>query len=154
MHNAQNVTDINTGRREVSSDVQRDRSLADVANEIKVELKDFLQTRFEMLRAEMNENIAAIKAGIPMLIVGAVLGWFCMMLLTAALVAVIAPAFDNEYRWAIALGIVGLAYLLIGAAAAWMGYRELTSRGLAPKRTMQVLKEDQVWLQNEARRQA
>ena len=154
MHNAPNVTDINTARREARREIQRERSLADVAHEIKVELKDFIQTRVEMLRKELNENIASIKAGIPMLIAGAVLGWFCLMLLTAALVAVIAPAFENEYRWASALGIVGLAYLLIGGAAAWMGYREITARGLAPKRTLQVLKEDQVWLQNEARRQA
>jgi hypothetical protein len=35
-----------------------------------------------------------------------------------------------------------------------MGYREVTARGLAPKRTINILKQDQVWLQNEARREA
>jgi uncharacterized membrane protein YqjE len=148
-----NVTDIRAGQPELREDVPQ-RSLADVANEIKVEVKDFLQTRFEMLRAEMNENLAALKAGIPMLVIGAVLGVMVLLLFTAALVAVIAPAIEHEYRWAIALGIVGLGYLVIGGAAAWMGYREITARGLAPRRTIKVLKDDQVWLQNEARRQA
>jgi len=147
-----NVTDINAGRRDLRE--HHERSLADVVNEIKVELKEFLVTRFEILRAEMNENFTALKAGIPMLLIGSVLGVMVLMLFTGALVALIAPAFENEFRWAIALAIVGVAYLIIGGAAAWMGYREVTARGLAPKRTINILKQDQVWLQNEARREA
>jgi uncharacterized membrane protein YqjE len=146
------VTDINAGRRDLRE--HHERSLADVVNEIKVELKEFLVTRFEILRAEMNENFTALKAGIPMLLIGAVLGVMVLMLFTGALVALIAPAFEIEFRWAIALAIVGVAYLIIGGAAAWMGYREVTARGLAPKRTINILKQDQVWLQNEARREA
>jgi phosphate/sulfate permease len=67
------VTDINAGRRDLRE--HHERSLADVVNEIKVELKEFLVTRFEILRAEMNENFTALKAGIPMLLIGSVLGW-------------------------------------------------------------------------------
>ena len=154
MHKVQNVTEIDTGRRELREPVQGERSLGDVANEIKLEIKEFLQTRFEILRAEMNENVAALKAGIPLMVVGAVLFAMVLMLFTAGIVALIAPTFESEYRWVIAFGIVGLAYLLIGGTAAWIGYREVTARGLGPKRTMQILKQDQVWLQNEARRKA
>jgi CRISPR/Cas system-associated protein Csm6 len=52
--------------------------------------------------------------------------------------------------WFYATLIVGLAYLLIGAAAAFFAYSEITKASLTPERTIRVLKQDQVWLQRES----
>jgi 3-mercaptopyruvate sulfurtransferase SseA len=73
--------------------------------------------------------------------------------LTLAFVAGLATHFESQYAWLFAALIVAAVYLLIGGVAAWMGYRELTSQSLAPTRTLRVLKQDQLWLANEARSQ-
>ena len=127
------------------------RSLSAVVNDLKVEGKAFLNTRLEMLKAEMSEKLSAIKAALPMMIVGAVFALTAWLVLTAALVCIIAKAFGpGVISWFYATAIVGVAYLLIGGAAAWFASSELKRASLKPERTLRVLKQDQVWLQNES----
>ena len=38
-----------------------------------------------------------------------------------------------------------------GGVVGWFGYTEMREVGVAPKRTLEVLKQDQVWIENEAR---
>jgi membrane protein implicated in regulation of membrane protease activity len=68
--------------------------------------------------------------------------WF---LLTGAIVAAIALALG----WPWAFAIVGFAYFILGATIGWLAYKEVTSANMKPERTMQVLKQDQVWLEQE-----
>ena len=56
-----------------------------------------------------------------------------------------------EVPWPLAILIVGFGYLIIGALVAWLGYKEVTSQTMKPERTMQVLKQDQVWIEQEAK---
>jgi len=128
-----------------------EKSLREVVDEIKLETKDFVVTRIEMLKAEMNEKITRIKASIPMLIAAAVFGLGAFFALTFGLVAVVAAAIQNDWRWAIGSGAVFLLYLIIGGIVGWIGYKEITTEGLAPQRTLRVLRQDQAWIQNEAR---
>jgi hypothetical protein len=58
---------------------------------------------------------------------------------------------DSPWRWAIGAGAIFLLYAIVGGVLGWMGYREVTTEGLAPQRTLRVLKQDQIWIQNEAR---
>ena len=41
--------------------------------------------------------------------------------------------------------------IVAGTIIGWMAYSEIASVGVAPTRTLEVLKQDQVWIQNEAR---
>ena len=128
------------------------RSLASVISELKDEAREFLDTRVSMLIAELKEKAAAWKTAMPMMVVGAVMLVMAFMLVTGAIVAAIAVAFgDNPFAPAIALIIVAVAYGLFGGIAVLFGWRNVSETGLAPKRTMRVLKEDQLWLRNEAR---
>jgi hypothetical protein len=58
---------------------------------------------------------------------------------------------QNDWRWAIGAGAVFVVYLIIGGIVGWLGYKEITTEGLAPQRTLRVLRQDQAWIQNEAR---
>ena len=51
----------------------------------------------------------------------------------------------------IALGIVFIFYAVAGGVAVMFGVRSLREHGVKPKRTMRVLKDDQVWISNEAK---
>ncbi len=129
-----------------------EKSVATMVAELKQEFTDFVNTRTQMLRTELNAKLALIKMSAPMFAIAAMLGAVAFLCLTGALVSVIALAFEGTLGgWALAFLIVGACYLALGGLAAAFAWREISVKGLAPKRTIEVLKQDQVWLANEAR---
>lgn len=130
-----------------------EKPLAQVLSEFKDELKEFVATRFEMLRAEMREKFALASAALPTIVVGAVLALMAMFFLCIALVGGVAMALGGGAgAWAAAFGIVGGVFLVIGGVAIAFGVNKLKVPGLLkPERTLRVLKQDQIWLQNETR---
>ena len=132
--------------------MQAEKSIATVLAETKEELKEFFSTRLEMLRAELKEKTSTWKQAIVMLVIAAVLLLAAWMTLTFALIAFFHALFiTSVYSWLYAGLIVGGIYLVIGGLVGWFGYSELKEAGVKPKRTLEVLKQDQVWIQNEAR---
>ncbi len=130
------------------------RSLAGVVSELKDELKEFANTRIEMFKSEMNDKVSSLKIAAILIAAGAFLGITAWFVLTAALISIIATAFvPSVYAYFFGLVIVGVAYLLVGAIMATFALREIRQRGLKPERTIRVLKQDQIWLQSEARQQ-
>jgi uncharacterized membrane protein YqjE len=138
----------------MNHEVNNGRNLASLLSEMKEELKDFIQTRVAMFKAELQEKVQILKAAAPLAIIGLVLLSTAYLLLTLALVGLIAAAIpDNAYRFAIAFAAIGVLWAIIGAIAAYFAYRELQLKGLMPKRTVEVLKEDKVWIQSEVKNQ-
>lgn len=130
------------------------RALRDVLQEIKDEVRDFVITRLDILKVELNEKKARVKSALPLLAAGAVLAIGAFFAFTFALIAVAATLIEGPWAWAIGAAIVFALYAIAGGALAWMGYKEVSTEGLAPERTLRVLKQDQQWIQNEARRSA
>ncbi len=130
------------------------RTLAGVVNELKEDMKEFVRTRVSMFIAEMRDKISAMKVAAIMVAGGLFLGLTAWFILTAALVQIIAVAFyPSENAVFFALIIVGVAYGLVATIMVSFAMREVKQRGIMPMRTMKVLKEDQIWLQTEAKQQ-
>jgi uncharacterized membrane protein YqjE len=130
------------------------RSFAGVVNEVKDELKEFLQTRIIMLKAELGEKMRTLKTALPMLITAAIFLGTAFLLLTLCLVGLVSVAFYGDpFRWFYSFIIVGVLYSIMGGMAAVFGLKELRAQGIMPRKTIKVLKEDQIWLQHEARTQ-
>jgi uncharacterized membrane protein YqjE len=128
------------------------RSLAEVVAEMRDELKDFIQTRVALLVSELKENVQKSKQAALFGAIAAVLGVMSLLLLTLALVGVIAVAFwGSPYAFFFAFLIVGVAYGMFAGMLAIAASRKF--KGVAPQKTIEVLKEDKVWLQSEARSQ-
>ena len=133
---------------------QNGRSIASVLNDLKQELKDFLETRIQLLKSEIQEKMAMLKLAAPLAVVAVVFAGTAYLLLTLALVDLVSVAFlDNTYRWFLAFLIVGVVWLIVAAMAGYFALREMRARALAPQRTIQVLKGDKAWLQSEAKSQ-
>ena len=130
-----------------------EKSLGMVVNELKTELRDFIQTRLTMLREEMKTKAGVMKLVIPMAIIGLMLAFFGLLCITGLFIVLIASAFEGMAGFAWAFLIVGVVYFIIAGLCGFFAYNELSRKGLAPKHTMQVLKQDQIWLRNEARSQ-
>lgn len=128
-----------------------DRSLREMVQEIKTQAGEFVSTRFEMLRAEMREKAQHVKAAAPMMVAAFVFAWGAFLTFTFGLVALIAAFIKNPYAWPIAAGAVFLVYGIAAVLLGWLGYKEVQTEGLAPERTLRVLRQDQAWLKNEAR---
>ncbi len=132
--------------------VHTEKSIATILSETKDELKQFVTTRVDILKAEMNEKIARMKAVIPLAVVAALFLVTAWMVFTFALIAWVHGLFGaGLYAWLWASLIVGAVYLLIGGIAGWLAYSEIIATKLTPTRTLKVLQQDQVWIQNEAR---
>lgn len=128
------------------------RNLAALLAEIKDEIRDFLQTRITMLKTELREKSKNFKTAAILAISGILLLTTAYMLLTLALVAAIMAAFPaRAYRWFFAFLAVGVFWSVFGAIAAYFAKRELELRGILPKRTIEVLKGDKVWVQTEVK---
>ena len=129
-----------------------EKSLATLLAETREELKEFVVTRVGILKAEIEEKIKTWKYVIPIMLIAAALLWAGFMTLTFALVALLHGVFlPSPFAWLWGALIVGGVYLVVAIAIGWFAYSELSAQGIAPTRTLKVLKQDQVWLQNEAR---
>jgi uncharacterized membrane protein YqjE len=129
-----------------------EKPLAQVLSEFKDELKEFLATRIELLRAEMREKIATASTAFVAIAAGAGLALLAILFLGVAFVALLAMAFGGGAgAWSAAFAIVGVIFLLAGGLTLAFGVRQLKERGLKPERTLRTLKQDQIWLQNETR---
>jgi uncharacterized membrane protein YqjE len=127
------------------------KNLAAIIAELKDEIKDFVQTRVEMFKSEVRETLDAWKTAMPLAAVGVVLLATAYLLLTLAVVAVVAVAFwSSPYHWFFAFLIVGVVWSLGGGILGWMALREFQSKGLVPRKTIDVLKADKIWIQSEA----
>lgn len=125
------------------------KTIAGVINEAKDELKDFFETRLQMFAGEMKQKISVWSVALPMFLVAGVMGFLGFILLSFALVAAVAHAIG----WGWAALVVGVFYSMTAGLVGYLAYREIKEEGVAPVRTLHVLKMDKIWLENEARTQ-
>ena len=129
-----------------------EKPLGVILTETKAEMKEFLDTRLQLLRSEIKEMVQTWKYSVPLLLVAAVLLLFGWGVITFALLALVRGWFlPSPLAWVWAGLIIGGLYLVAAIVVGWFAYAELREVGVTPKRTLQVLKQDQVWIQNEAR---
>ena len=132
--------------------MHNDKSIATILAETKDELKQFVTTRVNILKAEMDEKISRLKTVIPLVVAAALFLLSAWMVLTFALIALLHGVFvPSPYAWLWASLIVTVVYMVIGGAVGWFAYAEIKATSFTPTRTLKVLQQDQVWIQNEAR---
>lgn len=129
-----------------------EKSIATILAETKDEIRQFITTRVNMLKMEIGEKVRRLKPVVPLLMFTLALLWAGWMALTFAAIALLHGLFmPSVYAWGWAALIVAGAYLVLGITVGWFVYAEIKAVGLTPNRTLTVLKQDQTWIQNEAR---
>ena len=129
------------------------RSLGVIVAEIRDELRSFLETRVEMIRSELNETLGAARVGLPLILLALMLGAVGFLLLSVAVAVLVAGAFVGKpYAWFLGFLIVGILWILCAAISSFFAYNAFRKR--FPKRTLEVLKADKMWLQSEVRSQS
>jgi hypothetical protein len=129
-----------------------DRPLGASIADIKEDLKVFFQTRVQLLRAETGEKLRSWKRHLILLGLAAVFlvsSWITLVFAIVALLHTWIAA--GSYAWFWGALIVSLIFLVSGGVCARAGYRGIKASGLMPARTLRVLRQDQEWIQKQAR---
>jgi len=131
------------------------RPLAEILHEIKNELVSFAETRILMFQAEFQETAKSLRSWIPLAVTAGLLFGTAYVLLMGALVSLVAHLFsDNPFRWVIAFAIVGVIWMVGGFVAVASARKAFRQRGSFPRKTIEVLKADGLWLHDEVKRAA
>jgi uncharacterized membrane protein YqjE len=129
-----------------------ERSLSSIIAEMKEQLKEFVSTRFEMVKAELQETKSAAKIAAPLVGIALALFATAFLLLTMAAVVLVAFAFaGSPLAWFYAAIIVGFVWLCLAGICVFFAYNAFRSHSIFPTRTLEVLKADKLMLQAEAR---
>src|ERR1700722_9680680 len=132
--------------------VHPQRPLGQLVCDATEEIKEFAQTRFAMLKAELTQKFQLLKVGVLLAAVAGTLMATAYILLTLALVALIASAFPGSpFRWVFGFLAVGVLWAILGSIVAYLARSEFVVNRLTPERTIQVLKGDKIWIQGEAK---
>lgn len=128
------------------------RSVADILADMKGELSEFVQTRVTMFRTELREKWNAAKVAIPLAGLAALFLLMAFLLFSGALVGLVLAAFPHSlYRWFFACAIVAIFWVVLGGVAAYFAKREFEMASMVPKRTLEVLRGDKLWIQAEVK---
>jgi uncharacterized membrane protein YqjE len=131
------------------------KPLADILMEIKDQLISLVDTRVRIFQAEFKETLGSLKNWLPLLSTAAILLSTAYLLFTAALVVLVAQVFaGHQFRWAIALGIVGGVWAAGGFVAIALARSAYKNRGSFPSKTVEILKADGLWIHDEVKRSA
>lgn len=128
------------------------RSLGAILADIVEELQEFVNTRIQMVKSELHETLSAVSVAVPLGLLALILAATGFLLLTAAVVVLVASAFaGSAYAWLYAFVIVGVIWIAFASTAAFFAYNEFRAKAQFPKHTVEVLKADKAWIESEAR---
>jgi uncharacterized membrane protein YqjE len=117
------------------------RPIVSVMTQVASDLAYLVQTEFRLARAEMGEKLSAISNAGAYLGLGGVIALAGLIVLLFDIAQWITVA-GLPYEWS--LLIVALVTLAIGAVLAIAGVNRMKGADLAPKRTLEQVREDYV----------
>jgi hypothetical protein len=119
-----------------------ERSLGDLFSDLSRETTTLVRQEVQLAKAELTQSATEAARGIGMLVAGGAVAYAGLIFLLLAIVfGLIEAGWD---AWLSAL-VVGLVVAAIGAVLVLRARESLKPANLAPRRTVETLKEDQEW---------
>jgi len=119
-----------------------ERSLGDLFSDLSRETTTLVRQEVQLAKAELTQSATEAARGIGMLLAGGAVAYAGLLFLLLAIVfGLIQAGWD---AWLSAL-VVGLVVVAIGAVLVLRARESLKPANLAPRRTVETLKEDQEW---------
>jgi hypothetical protein len=125
-----------------------ERTLGEMFAELSRETRTLVQQELQLAKTELTEKASKIGKGAAFIVGGGVLAYAGLLAIVAALVLILIGI--GLPPWAAAflggLLVAGIGYLFIRS-----GLAALKSQELAPRKTIETLKEDAQWLKAQAK---
>lgn len=115
------------------------RNVVDLAANAVAKAADLVQLEFRLARTEVAEKLDAWRAGLGLILVGAMFATAALILLLQA--AAVALVEAGMPPWAGAL-VVGVASLIVAAILVGLGRQRLGAEALKPGRTLDQISRD------------
>lgn len=126
--------------RPASSD--NNRSLGDLFSELSQQTEELVRQEMALAKAELSQKATQVGKDVGFLAAGGAVLYAGLLALIAAVIIGIAQA---GLTWWVSALIVGIVVAGIGAFLVWKGIDDLRKGSMAPKQTLETLKEDQQW---------
>lgn len=124
------------------ADAHDSRSVADLFTELSSEMSTLLRKELELAQVEMTAKFRKVAADAGVSAAGGVLAHAGMLVLLAAIVLGLTAL--GLSAW-LSAAIVAVASLAVGYLMVNRGVEKLRHRSLAPRQTIESLKEDAKW---------
>ena len=124
---------------------KEERSIGDLFTELAGETSTLVRQEIDLARVELTQKASEIGKNVAWLSVGGVVGLVGVLAVTAALILLLSKFIDP---W-IAAVLVGGAFLIAAGVMVMSALKALKETDLAPRQTVETLKEDTQWLKNQ-----
>jgi hypothetical protein len=121
---------------------QEDRSLGELLSELVREITTLVREEATLAKAEIGQKLARIGKHVGLVAAGGTVAYAGILAILAAMIILLAQA--GMDLWASAL-LVGIVVAGIGGFLVWKGLDSLRREDLAPRQTLETLKEDTQW---------
>ena len=122
--------------------VRDERSLGDLFSDLSRETTTLVRQEVQLAKAELTQSASEAARGIGMLVAGGAVAYAGLFFVLLAIVFGLIEAGWDEWLSALVVGVVVVA---IGAILVLRARESLKPANLAPRRTVETLKEDQEW---------
>ena len=123
--------------------LREDRSIGELFGQLTQDLTLLFRQEIQLARAEMTEKISHVTANLVSVVAGGFVAYVGALALVAALILGLHEIADIS-PWVSAL-IVGALFAISGYVMLNRGLKELKRVDLAPRRTVESLKDDVQW---------
>jgi hypothetical protein len=124
-------------------ELRNDRSLGELFGELSQDMTILFRQELQLARAEMSEKISRVTSNLVSVIAGGFVTYVGTLALVAALILGLRELAEIP-PWVSAL-IVGALFATAGYVMLNRGLKELKRVDLAPRRTVETLKDDVQW---------
>jgi hypothetical protein len=123
--------------------LREDRSIGELFGQLSQDMTLLFRQEVQLARAEMSEKISQVTGNLVSVVAGGFVAYVGALALVAALILGLHEAADIS-PWVSAL-IVGAIFAVAGYVMLNRGLKELKRVDLAPRRTVETLKDDVQW---------
>jgi hypothetical protein len=123
--------------------LREDRSLGELFGQLSQDMTLLFRQELQLARAEMSEKISHVTTNLVSVVAGGFVAYVGALALVAALILGLQDVAEIS-PWVSAL-IVGAIFAVAGYVMLNRGLKELKRVDLAPRRTVETLKDDVQW---------
>ena len=128
-------------------ELRQERSIAELFGQLSQDMTMLVRQEVQLARAEMSEKLSRLTANLVSVIAGGFVAYVGALALVAALILALNDL-ANISPWVSAL-IVGAVLAIVGYAMLRRGLGELKRVDLAPRRTVENIKDDVQAIRND-----
>lgn len=123
--------------------LREDRSIGELFGQLSQDMTMLFRQELQLARAELSEKISQVTSNLVSVVAGGFVAYVGALALVAALILGLHEAAEIS-PWVSAL-IVGAIFAVAGYVMLNRGLKELKRVDLAPRRTVETLKDDVQW---------